>query len=99
MKTYWDAYAQTLARIVEEKPQTVDELKAILDGFTPPSSGIAFFPGGADETLGEAMHLAGWVIDWREGDYLWVGRSKTGEVLTHVEGDIYRGDATLPNRD
>jgi len=92
MKAYWDGYDKTLARIVEERPTTVDEVKAILDEFEPPSSGIAFFPGGADETLADAMHHAGWSIDWREGDYVWVGRSSTGETLTYVEGDIYRGD-------
>lgn len=92
MKAYWDKYDRTLALIVEEKPQTVDGVKAILDQFEPPSSGLAFFPGGADDTLGDALHQSGWSIDWREGDYLWVGRSKTGETLTYVEGDVYRGD-------
>lgn len=92
MKAYWHFYNRTLQRIAEEKPQTVDGIKAILDAFEPPSSGIAFFPGGADETLAEAMHTAGWRVDYREGTYVWVATSKTGEVLTHVEGDIYRGN-------
>ncbi len=98
MDGYWDAYHRTLARIVDEKPQSMDKLKAILDSFQPPSSGEAFFPGGADETLGEALDDAGWHIDWREGDYVWVGTSRTGEVVTYVEGDLYRGDTTLPRR-
>lgn len=94
MKAYRDRYDRTLARIVEEKPQTVDEVKAILDQFEPPSSGLAFFPGGADETLADAMHHAGWSIDFREGDYVWVGRCGS-EILTYVEGDIYRGDVAM----
>lgn len=95
MKQYWDAYDRTLARIIEEKPQTVDEVKMILDTFEPPSSGLAFFPGGADETLADALYRAGWSIDYREGDYVWVGTSRTREQLTYVEGDVYRGDVAL----
>lgn len=96
LDSYWDRYDKTLARVVEEKPQSMDALKAILDTFEPPSSGEAFFPGGADETLGEALRAAGWSISYREGDYVWVGTSKTGEKVSHVEGDLYRGDVTLP---
>ncbi len=94
LDSYWKMYERTLARVVEEKPQSMDALKAILDAFEPPSSGEAFFPGGADETLGDALHAAGWHIEWKEGDYLWVGTSRTGEVVSHVEGDLYRGDVT-----
>lgn len=93
---YWATYDRTLARIVEEKPQSMDSLKAILDTFEPPSSGEAFFPGGADETLAEALSEAGWEIRFREGDYVWVGTSRTGEVVSHLEGDLFRGDVTVP---
>lgn len=96
LDAYWDAYDRTLARIVEEKPHDMDALKGILDSFEPPSSGEAFFPGGADETLADALHKAGWSISYREGDYVWVGVSPTGEKVSHVEGDLYRGDVTLP---
>ncbi|MEQ6896269.1 hypothetical protein [Microbacterium sp. KR10-403] len=95
MDAYWKKYDRTLKRIESEKPQTFDGLKAILDEFEPPSSGDAFFPGGADETLGESLRAAGWHIEYREGDYLWLGTSKTGEVISHVEGDLYRGNAFL----
>lgn len=96
MKAYWDAYDRTLARIIEEKPQSMDDLKKILDEFEPPSSGDAFFPGGADETLADALHQAGWSISYREGNYVWVGVSRAGERVSHIEGDLYRGDVTLP---
>lgn len=36
------------------------KLKAILDTFEPPSSGDAFFPGGADDDLVDALHDVGW---------------------------------------
>ena len=95
LKPYWDKYDATLARIVNEKPQTMDDLKVILDDFEPPSSGVAFFPGGADETLADALHQAGWAVEFREGDYVWVGRSGGGELITYVEGDLYRGDVSM----
>jgi hypothetical protein len=96
MKAYWDAYDRTLTRIREEKPQTMDSLKVILDAFEPPSSAAAFFPGGADDTLADALHTAGWSVDYKEGDYVWVARSTTRELITYVEGDLYRGDVALP---
>ncbi|MGX1792275.1 hypothetical protein ACWIDW_04955 [Microbacterium sp. NPDC055312] len=96
MDSYWKQYQLTLDRIEAEKPQTFDGVKAILDEFWPPSSGEAFFPGGADETLGDSLSAAGWHIEWIEGDYLWLGTSRTGEVISYVEGDLYRGDTIGP---
>lgn len=92
MKDYWERYDATLARIVNEKPHTMEALKLILDAFEPPSSGVAFFPGGADETLADALSWADWRVEFREGDYVWVAKSPTGELITYVEGDVYEGD-------
>ncbi|WP_243224572.1 hypothetical protein [Microbacterium sp. CIAB417] len=92
LNNYWAAYHSTLKKIADEKPQTFDSLKGLLDAFHEPSAGDAFFPGGADETLGDALYEAGWRIDWREGDYLWVATSRTGETITYIEGDVYRGN-------
>lgn len=87
---YWAMYDRTLARIRDEKPDTFDALKAILDRFHPPSSGDAFFPGGADDTLADALRNAGWHVDFQEGDYLWTAwHPLTGASIRHVEGDIY----------
>jgi hypothetical protein len=87
---YWRLYDVTLGRIRDEKPDTFDALKAILDRFHPPSSGDAFFPGGADDTLADALRDAGWAITWREGDYLWDAHHPlTGAKVEHVEGDLY----------
>lgn len=86
----WAAYDRTLARIRTEKPDNFADLKAILDEFQPPSAGDAFFPGGADDTLGEAMEDAGWLVRWREGDYLWDAiHPLTRARIEHVEGDVY----------
>jgi len=95
LRAYWAAYDATLTRIRTERPDTFAGLKAILDTFEPPSSGDAFFPGGADDTLGDALHDAGWLIRWREGDYLWDAIHPTTRArIEHVEGDIY--DHTHP---
>jgi len=88
---YWDAYERTLRRIVDEKPANLAELKAILDSFSSPSSGAAFFPGGADNTLWEALTEADWQITWSQADYLWDARSPSGEYIHYVEGDVYPG--------
>lgn len=92
MGLYWNQYDATLARVRSVKPDTLADLKEILDAFMPPSSGVAFFPGGADETLGDALGDAGWDVAWIEGDYLWQARNATtGEIIHHVEGDLYAG--------
>lgn len=90
LDSYWAQYDAILARVRAEKPDTFAALKAILDAFSPPSSGDAFFPGGADDTLGDALNDAGWAVEWEEGDYLWNARHPlTGSTLRHVEGDLY----------
>jgi hypothetical protein len=91
MNTYWEQYDQTLARVRDEKPNTLGGLKLILDAFQPVSSGVAFFPGGADDTLGDAIYDAGWSVEWLEGDYLWNARNRSGAEIHYVEGDVYEG--------
>ncbi|QEE61598.1 hypothetical protein FVA74_08420 [Salinibacterium sp. dk2585] len=87
---YWKRYDQTLALIRAEKPTTFAGVKLILDRFEPPSSGDAFFPGGADDTLADAMNDAGWSVKLEEGDYLWTAvHPYSGAVVQHVEGDVY----------
>ncbi len=87
---YWSAYDATLARVREEKPVTFSALKTILDAFEPPSSGDAFFPGGADDDLADSLHDAGWELRFVESSYVYIARHpRTGAILQHVEGDLY----------
>lgn len=72
-------------RVRAEKPKTLAELKAILDDFQP-SSGQAFFPGGADDTLMDALEDAGWQVKWLEGDYFYTATQSAGVAITYVEG-------------
>ncbi|WP_347756805.1 hypothetical protein [Agrococcus sp. ProA11] len=87
---YWAMYDVTLARVRQEKPDTFAALKAILDGFQPPSAADALFPGGADDDLADALHDAGWHIHFTEGTYVYTATHPgTGAKLQHVEGDLY----------
>lgn len=87
---YWKLYDHTLATVRAEKPSTFAGLKTVLDRFEPPSSGEAFFPGGADDTLALALMSAGWSVAFEEGDYLWTAAHPvSGAVVQHVEGDLY----------
>lgn len=90
LSAYWAAYDATLARVRKEQPDTFAALKSILDAFEPPSSGDAFFPGGADDDLADALHDAGWDLHFTEGSYVYTARHpRTGAKLQHVEGDLY----------
>lgn len=87
---YRKLYDHTLATVRAEKPSTFAGLKTILDRFEPPSSGEAFFPGGADDTLAMALMSSGWSVAFEEGDYLWTAAHPvSGAVVQHVEGDVY----------
>jgi len=87
---YWKGYHRTLATIRAERPATFAGLKLILDRFDRPSAGDAFFPGGADDTLADALSDAGWSVKFEEGDYLYTAvHPESGAVVQHVEGDLY----------
>ena len=90
LDAYWARYDATLKRIAAEQPATLEALKAILDSFLPPSSGTAFFPDGADDTLADALTAAGWDLHYQAA-YLWDARSPDGVWIHYVEGDVYPG--------
>ena len=97
LASYWEAYQATLATIRKRMPATVDQVVEILNSFEDPSSGIAFFPSGADDTLSDAIFDAGWHIRYIEGDYVWQATNAlTGQTFHYVEGDIYRGPWVEP---
>lgn len=89
---YWERYDATLARIRAERPTSFAGVKLILDVFSSKSSGDAFFPGGADDTLAHALADSGWEIRFGDGDYVWVAtHTDSNASLTYVEGDVYEG--------
>lgn len=88
--SYRDAYDLTLARVREEKPATFAALKLILDDFVPPSAGDAFFPGGADDDLVDALADAGWEVRFFSSSNVYSARHPvTRAKLHHLEGDLY----------
>lgn len=90
LDAYWRLYDHTLATIRAERPTTFAGVKLILDRFQPPSSGQAFFPGGADDDLADALIDAGWDIRFTDGTYVYRAKHPvSGAVLEHVEGDVY----------
>ncbi|MDN4473572.1 hypothetical protein [Demequina zhanjiangensis] len=90
MNAYWRAYRATLLRVRAERPVTFAGLKVILDVFHAKSSGDAFFPGGADDGLDDALRDAGWSVTYEEGDYLWTAtHPSSGASVHYVEGDVY----------
>lgn len=85
---FWEHIDQQLKALCEAK--TADEVIRILD---EPSSGDAFFAGsGGDGTVSESLSEAGWRYVWCEAGYYWAMRAPNGDVITYVEGDVYRGD-------
>jgi len=90
LEAYWKMYDHTLATVRAERPATFAGVKLILDRFEAPSSGDAFFPGGADDGLADAIMDAGWSLAFEEGDYLWTAAHPgSGAVIRYVEGDVY----------
>jgi hypothetical protein len=85
---FWAAVDAQLAKL--RTATTTDDVIRLLD---PPSSGDAFFHGsGGDNSLQEALSAAGWVTTWADAHYYYVMRAPNGDLITYVEGDVYRGD-------
>lgn len=92
LDAYWANYDACLDA-VRDHGHTVDDVIRICNEHYSPSAGAAFFPGGADRTLWDALanERAGWSIVWSEADYYFTAEDSVGGRLTYVEGDIMRG--------
>lgn len=86
---FWPAHFVVLARVRRERPRSFEALKVILDTFTPPSRGEAFFPVGGFDNLADALLAAGWEVEFQEATHAfraWHPSSRTGLAYDH--GDI-----------
>lgn len=90
---YWATQTLVLNRITAEAT-TVDQLIHILNQYYLPSAGDAFFPGGADCDLFDAIDEApGWSFVWVDADYYWCAADPQGARVSFIEGDVERGNA------
>lgn len=51
-----------------------------------------FGGGGGDGAVITSLRAAGWKTVWAEAWYYWAAQAPNGDIVTYVEGDIYRGD-------
>lgn len=95
--SYWRTYEQCLDEVAAAA-RTVDDLIGILNVHYAPSAGDAFFPGGADRTLLDALRQAGWRVVWMEAHYYYAARQPEGaDGITFIEGDVERGISAPPH--
>ena len=89
--TFWTNVDQCLDLL--EWAQTADAVISILNEHFLVSAGDAFFGGsGGDRSLLSSLEKAGWRTIWTEAHYYYVAQNDAGEVITYIEGDVYRGD-------
>ncbi|GLY20022.1 hypothetical protein Kisp01_70360 [Kineosporia sp. NBRC 101677] len=79
--------------------RTADEVLSILSretALTLIGDGVAgdgFFAGsGGDGSVDESLTQAGWHHIWFEAWYHCAMQAPNGDMITYVEGDIYRGN-------
>lgn len=91
---FWQNVDDSLDTLEQEKPDTAAGVVALLNEYSEPSAGDAFFPGsGGDRDLIGSLLVAGWEVVWEEASYFYVARHEsTEELLTYIEGDVYIGD-------
>jgi hypothetical protein len=92
---FWTIIAAQLAEL--RTAATADDVLRILSSDRNPygggASGDGFFAGsGGDDTVLDSLEAAGWAPQWFKASYHWAAQAPNGDVVTYVEGDIYRGD-------
>lgn len=104
---FWGQIDHQLARIRFEKPGFFAQVRDILldpvyDKITLERNrnferdldqSEGFFTGsGGNESLASALQTAGWeLIDFNASYYYSRQNTRTGEMLTYIEGDVLRG--------
>ena len=88
---FWAAIDHQIERLTHAT--TVDQVLEICPQIPGTSSGDGFFAGGGgDASVLDALHDAGWETVQIRAWYYWCMRAPTGELLSYVEGDLYRGN-------
>lgn len=105
---FWGQIDHQLERIKVEKPDDFTEVRTILldpaytevqreihrNGARAFSIDRAFFAGsGGDATIASALQAAGWELLRYQAPYYYARQNtRTGHVLTYIEGDLVAGD-------
>ena len=94
---FWDdIHAQYEAL---KSAKSADDVLRICPKIPGMSAGDGFFEGsGGDEQVYDALLAAGWKTIWMDADYFWAMRAPNGDVISYVEGDLYRGDQRTASR-
>lgn len=92
---FWEVIESQLREL--GTASTADDVIRILSNERNPlgggSAGDGFFAGsGGDGSVEGALFDAGWTHVWSEASYYWCMRAPNGDLITYVEGDIYRGN-------
>lgn len=94
---FWEAIEAQLKELKSAK--NADDVLRILAQDRNPygpdhnTSGRGFFAGsGGDDSVEDALDVAGWTHVWRKAHYHWCMRAPDGSEITYVEGDIYPGN-------
>lgn len=100
MSQFWDTVNTQLNEL--RSAATADDVATILRHARNPygpdhsSAGDGFFAGsGGDETVLEALRVAGWRVTWAESAIYYIAQAPDGSTITYIEGDIYRGERRL----
>lgn len=85
---FWEVIDQQVEELKTAK--SADDVVKVLNSFSAPSSGDAFFAGsGGDGSVFGSLSEAGWTTVWYEAHYYWKMRAPDGSTIEYVEGDIY----------
>lgn len=89
--TFWEDIDTKLELL--RSATTVDEVLAILPPEPGLSSGHGWFGGGGgDGRVEDSLWDAGWRSVIWEASYYWCMAAPNGDLLSYVEGDLYRGN-------
>lgn len=94
-EAFWNVIAAQLAEL--RTASSADDVLRVLGNDRNPlgggSAGDGFFAGGGgDASVMGALATAGWTLEWAQASYHYAMRAPNGDVITYVEGDIYRGN-------
>jgi hypothetical protein len=95
LDTFWAGVEAQLKELRTAK--TADDVLRICPAVPGTSSGHGFFAGGGgDGSVEGSLSDAGWTSVRRDAWYYWAMRAPNGDMITYVEGDLYRGNQLLP---